>query len=177
MTRDGNRWLMRFNQLDRITELEPGHHLKATKCLSLSEQYLHDHFPLFPVMPGVLMLEALYQAASWLIRSSEDFANSMVVLHEARNIKFQDFVSPGNQLDVYVEILKQNDREVHVKAIGTIGDKTAVNGRLVLHRFNLENEYGEPAEVDKTVGGSHQKIFRLLSAGLKTSETAETTAG
>lgn len=168
---------MRFNQLDRITELEPGHHLKATKCLTLSEQYLHDHFPLFPVMPGVLMLEALYQASAWLIRSSEEFANSMVVLHEARNIKFQDFVSPGNQLDVHVEILKQDDRAVHVKAVGKIGDKTAVNGRLVLHRFNLEDEYNEPPEMDQTVSGSHQKIFRLLSAGLKAGETAETTAG
>lgn len=160
---------MRFNQLDQITEIQPGHHLRARKCLTLSEQYLHDHFPLFPVMPGVLMLEALYQAAAWLVRSSEDFENSMVVLHEARNIKFQDFVAPGKQLDVYVEILKQNDREVQVKAIGTIGDKTAVNGRLVLHRYNLENEFGEPAGIDKTVTTSHKKIFRLLTSELEKS--------
>lgn len=167
---------MRFNQLDQIIELQPGHHLRAIKCLSLSEQYLHDHFPLFPVMPGVLMLEALYQAGAWLIRSSEEFANSMVVLHEARNIKFQDFVSPGNQLDVYVEILKEKDREVQLKVLGTIDGKTAVNGRLVLHRFNLEQEFGEPAAVDATVNQSHQKIFRLLTAGLKKDAQQPSTA-
>ena len=166
---------MRFNLLDQIIELEPGHHLRAIKCLSLSEQYLHDHFPLFPVMPGVLMLEALYQAGAWLVRSSEGFTHSMVVLHEARNIKFQDFVSPGNQLDVYVEILKENGREVQLKVLGTIGDKTAVNGRLVLHRFNLEQESGESALVDATVNRSHQKVFRLLTAGLN-KRTADSTS-
>lgn len=167
---------MRFNQLDQITELEPGHHLRAKKCLTLSEQYLHDHFPLFPVMPGVLMLEALYQAAAWLVRSSEDFKHSMVVLHEARNIKFQDFVAPGHQLDVYVEIAKQNDREVHVKAIGTIGEKTAVNGRLVLHRYTLEDEFGEPPGVDQTVNTSHQKIYRLLTPDLETTVSQDVPA-
>ena len=59
---------MRFVLIDRIVEVRPGQSLVAVKNLSLAEEYLADHFPGFPVMPGVLMLEALTQAGAWLIR-------------------------------------------------------------------------------------------------------------
>ena len=74
---------MRFSLVDRITELSEGKHITAIKVLTLAEEYLADHFPRFPVMPGVMMLEAMYQASAWLIRKSEDFAHTMVVLREA----------------------------------------------------------------------------------------------
>jgi len=78
---------MYFSLIDKIDSLEPGKRIVATKSLSLAEEYLQDHFPNFPVMPGVLMLEALTQASAWLIRVSEDFSHSIVVLKEARNVK------------------------------------------------------------------------------------------
>src|SRR5438045_4046552 len=78
---------MRFVLVDRITELHPGQSLVAVKNLSLAEEYLADHFPGFPVMPGVLMLEAMTQAGAWLIGAREDFAHSAVLLKEARNGK------------------------------------------------------------------------------------------
>ena len=53
---------MRFTLIDRITELKPGVSITAVKGLTLAEEYLQDHFPRFPVMPGVLMLEAMFQA-------------------------------------------------------------------------------------------------------------------
>ena len=64
---------MRFSQIDRILEMQPGERLTAVKTLSLSEEYLKDHFPRFPVLPGVLMLEAAFQAAMYLVRYQEDF--------------------------------------------------------------------------------------------------------
>ena len=94
---------MRFTQIDRIVSLKNGESVKAVKCLSLSEDYLADHFPRFPVMPGVLMLEAIYQASMFLVRSTDDFQHSMVVLKETRNLKFQGFVQPGDQLVVSAE--------------------------------------------------------------------------
>ena len=63
---------MRFSLIDRIVELEPGERVTATKSLTMAEEYLADHFPHFPVMPGVLMLEAMTQAGAWLVRVSED---------------------------------------------------------------------------------------------------------
>ena len=90
--------VMRFRLIDRITQLEPGQHIEAVKRLHATERYLEDHFPRFPIMPGVLMLETMYQAAHWLVRKTEDFAHSMVVLKEARNVKFSGFVKPGQRL-------------------------------------------------------------------------------
>ena len=87
--------VMRFTLLDRVTAVEPGKSITAIKTLSLSEEYLADHFPCFPVMPGVLMLEAMTQAAAWTIRLGEDFAHSIVVLRQAKNVKYGDFVEPG----------------------------------------------------------------------------------
>ena len=54
---------MRFTLLDRIVEVEPGKSITAVKAVSLSEEYLADHFPRFPVLPGVFMLEAMTQAS------------------------------------------------------------------------------------------------------------------
>src|SRR5215210_1607012 len=111
---------MRFCLLDRILELEPGRRVKGAKRLRPDEDYLSDHFPRFPVMPGVLMLEAMYQASAWLVRQSEGFAHSMVVLKEARNIKYADFVTPGKALVVTAEILKQDESLTMLKTQGTI---------------------------------------------------------
>jgi 3-hydroxymyristoyl/3-hydroxydecanoyl-(acyl carrier protein) dehydratase len=91
---------MRFSLLDRVLEIEPGRSITAVKAVTLSEEYLADHFPRFPVLPGVLMLEAMTQAAAWTIRLGEDFAHSIVVLRAARNVKYGDFVEPGKTLTV-----------------------------------------------------------------------------
>lgn len=132
---------MRFCLLDRIVELEPGVRVKAVKKLRPEEDYLKDHFPRFPVMPGVLMLEAMYQASAWLVRQTEGFEHSVVILKEARNIKYADFVTPGKELVVTAEILKQDSSLTTLKAQGTIDGNMAVNGRLVLDRFNLADRY------------------------------------
>src|SRR6476620_11982838 len=100
---------MQFCLLDRILELQPGLRVTAVKRLRPDEDYLRDHFPRFPVMPGVLMLEAMYQASAWLVRQSEGFAHSVVVLKEARNITYSDFVTPGKEREVTAEIFKQDE--------------------------------------------------------------------
>src|SRR5215471_13824250 len=128
---------MRFKLLDRIIDLKPGVSITAVKGLSLAEDYLADHFPLFPVMPGVFMLEAMTQASAWLIRVSEDFKHSMVVLREARNVKYADFVAPGQTLTVTAEILSQTERETKLKVQGAVDGKLNVSARLVLGRYNL----------------------------------------
>ena len=70
---------MKFVLLDRIVALSPGERIRAVKAVTATEEYLADHFPSFPVLPGVLMLEALAEAASWLVRVSQDFACSIVL--------------------------------------------------------------------------------------------------
>ena len=83
---------MRFNLLDQILEVKPGQSLRAVKNLTLGEEYLADHFPTFPVMPGVLMLQTLVEAGAWLLRLSEDYRHSVIVLREVKNIKYGNFM-------------------------------------------------------------------------------------
>jgi 3-hydroxyacyl-[acyl-carrier-protein] dehydratase len=139
---------MRFALIDRITELDLGSRLTATKGLTLSEEYLQDHFPLFPVMPGVLMLEALFQASAWLVRLSEDFAHSVVQLREAKNVRFADFVEPGQLLTVRTTLQRQDEQFSWLQAEGQLEERGAVKARLVLERFNLADRGLDVRETD-----------------------------
>ena len=71
---------MRFTLIDRIDAHQPGKFLRGCKFLALGEEYLADHFPRFPVMPGVLMLQCLTEAAAWLWRTTSGFQHSVIVL-------------------------------------------------------------------------------------------------
>ena len=64
---------MKFVLIDKITALDSGKSLTAVKSVSLAEEYLADHFPAFPVLPGVLLLEGLIESASWLVREHQKF--------------------------------------------------------------------------------------------------------
>src|SRR5215218_10840545 len=98
---------MRFNLIDRVQAWETGKSLAASKNLTLGEEYLADHFPTFPVMPGVLMLQALVEAGAWLLRLSEDYAHSVIVLREVKNIKYGTFMEPGKQMRIHVELAER----------------------------------------------------------------------
>ncbi len=153
---------MRFSQLDRITELHPGVRIAAEKTLLADETYLQDHFPRFPVMPGVLMLEAMYQAAAWLARRSEGFANTVVVLKEARNVKYYDFVAPGQTLVVTAEIAKWEEQTTSFKAQGTVEGRLAVGARLVLDRYCIGERYPHRGVTDDYTRCELRKVFDRL---------------
>ncbi|MDZ4819606.1 MAG: 3-hydroxyacyl-ACP dehydratase FabZ family protein [Planctomycetota bacterium] len=165
---------MRFTLLDRITQLEPGVRIEAVKNLSLAEEYLADHFPLFPVMPGVLMLEAMTQAGAWLIRAGEDFAHSMVVLSEAKNVKYADFVKPGQTLTVSAEILSQDEHETRLKAQGFIAGVPTVSARLVLRRYNRATTHPVYAVSDEATRLGMRRLFAILYPSYQPDATSAT---
>src|SRR5438445_8973806 len=88
-------------------------------------------------MPGVLMLEALTQAGAWLVRDMEDFAHSVIVLKQAKTIKYGSFVEPGRQLQLRVEVVEHGERDTTFKGKGMVEDQVMVQGRFTLTRFNL----------------------------------------
>ena len=128
---------MFFSLIDRIESLVPGNSVVATKSLTLAEEYLRDHFPKFPVMPGVLMLEALTQASAWLVRVTDDFAHSIVVLKGAKNVKYGKFVKPGQTIRITANIVEWTDTTVTLKAEGAVDDQTTLRAQLTLIRYNL----------------------------------------
>lgn len=151
---------MRFRQLDSITELQPGRRIVARRTLRAEEDYLLDHFPHFPVMPGVMMLEATYQAAMWMVRTGEDFAHPLVMLREARSVKFADFLAPGETLEVIAETLREDGPLVTVKALARKGDRTTVSARLILERRNTGAE--PRLELDHDIRSRVRKQFSEL---------------
>ncbi|MBA4019522.1 MAG: beta-hydroxyacyl-ACP dehydratase [Pirellula sp.] len=153
---------MRFTLVDKVVELEPGRRIVAIKNLSLAEEYLADHFPGFPVMPGVFMLEAMTQASAWLIRAGEDFANSQVTLKEARNVKYASFVEPGQTLTITAEVISQDEHTTKLKAQGMVGDVQTVSGRLVLERYNLADADPTKEVTDGVVRHKMRELFALL---------------
>lgn len=139
---------MRFCLLDEITELRLGRSITATKRLRPDEDYLKDHFPKFPVMPGVLMLEAMFQASAWLVRATDAFEHPYVVLQEARSVKYASFLMPNQILTVSAEISKHEAVTTKLKVQGTVEGVVAVSGRLVLERFTLSDRYPNDGSID-----------------------------
>lgn len=156
---------MRFVLIDRILEVTPGQSLVGVKNLTLAEEYLADHFPGFPVMPGVLMLEALTQAGAWLIRETEDFAHSVIVLKTAKTIKYGSFVEPGRQLQIRVQILEHGATETTFKGEGIIDDQVMVKGRFTLTRYNLRDKNPSLVGTDASIVASLRDLHATLRKG------------
>ena len=157
---------MKFNLIDKIEHLSDTR-IVGVKYVSLAEEYLADHFPTFPVLPGVMMLEAVTQAAGWLLHRRTDFARSMAVLKEARNVKYGNFVAPGEALRVEVELLKQTDGGATFKAAGSVlqggGAATpAVQARVELAYFNLADRNPALAEIDRRLVEHHHRRWAVL---------------
>lgn len=153
---------MRFSLIDRVVELHPGSRITAVKSLSLAEEYLADHFPRAPVIPGVFMLEGLTQASAWLIRASEDFAHSMVTLKEVRGVKFANFVEPGQTMQITAEIIGQNENDTRLKAQAAVNGSPTVSARLVLVRYNLADRDPTRAANDVYLVGKLRELFAIL---------------
>jgi len=153
---------MKFILIDRITELVPGERITAVKALSRAEEYLSDHFPRFPVMPGVLMVEAMIQAAAWLIRVTEDYAHSMLQLAEARNVTYKSFVSPGQVFELSVEAKEIGPRSSRFVGAGRCGQTEMVKAHLALRHFNLADEEPGLETVDQRLIASARQQIELL---------------
>jgi 3-hydroxyacyl-[acyl-carrier-protein] dehydratase len=128
---------MRFILIDKVISLESGKLIKAVKGVSLAEEYLADHFPAFPVLPGVLLLEGLIESASWLVREAENFAHSMILLEEARNVKYKSFVAPGAQIEYTVEAKTIEENISSFTGFGESGGEQIVEAKFGLRHFNL----------------------------------------
>lgn len=153
---------MRFNLVDRIVELHPGRAIRVVKNLTLGEEYLADHFPTFPVMPGVLMLHMLVEAGAWLVRASEDFKHSIIVLREAKNVKYGTFMEPGRRLEAVVEMVEQTDTLSSFKAKGEVEGVSTVSARLTLGRSNLRDRNPAWQEFDQRLVQHLRNRYMLL---------------
>jgi len=146
---------MRFQLIDQIVDVEPGKRLRAVKHLTLGEEYLADHFPTFPVMPGVLMLQTLVEAGAWFLRIQEDFRYSVITLREAKNVKYGHFMQPGRSMQVSVELAEEAEspegKLASFKGKGEVEGTATVSARLTLVRYNLRDRNPAWRELDEQI--------------------------
>ena len=154
---------MRFILIDKVVSLEAGKQIKAVKNVSLSEEYLADHFPTFPVLPGVLLLEGLIESASWLVRKSENFTHSMILLEQARNVKYKSFLAPGAQIQYTIDAKTIEENVSSFVGIGVSHDQRIVEARLGLRHFNLADDDSAMAAVDAQVIENLKERWKLLA--------------
>ena len=155
---------MKFNLIDKVESLSD-EKIVAVKYVTLAEEYLADHFPTFPVLPGVLMLEAITQAAGWLLHHRSKFGKSMAILREAKNVKYGSFVAPGNYLRVEVDFLKATDAGAAFKASGSVNEAAALSARVELAYFNLAEKQPELASLDARMTEHNRARWNVLHHG------------
>jgi len=111
------------------------------------------------------MLEALFQASCWLVRSTENFDHSVLTMKEARNVKFADFMSPGQTLTITAEFVKIESDTVTIKAFGTKGETVAVSARLIIGKTSLEKSDVELVHLDEFMRESMRERLEQLMIG------------
>lgn len=138
---------MRYGLIDRIVELDRGKRIVAVRAVTLAEEYLADHFPTFPVLPGVLMLEALAEAAAWLVRDAQSFVCGVVLLREAKNVTYKNFVRPGEVLRLEVGCRRLERDESDFEGAGFSQGREVVRARLGLRHFPVgQSPWGKTGE-------------------------------
>jgi 3-hydroxyacyl-[acyl-carrier-protein] dehydratase len=126
---------LRYNLVDSVLEQAPDR-IRTLKQVTAAEEYLADHFPGYPILPGVLMLEVFAQSARIML---EDAAGGAVVLGGVKALKYGAMVKPGEALEVEVLLLKGPDESGawSCKGTGTVrggslDGETAVSGRFTM---------------------------------------------
>lgn len=159
---------MRFHLVDRILALEPGKQIRMVKNLTLAEEYLADHFPRFPVMPGVLMLQTLVESASWLVRLTEDFGHSVIALREVKNVKYGNFMEPGKSLVTTVEWIESDGPQslVTFKGKGEMDGQSTVSARFTVTRYNLRDRDPALAGIDERIVRQLREHYLILSGAV-----------
>ncbi|SCH64076.1 MULTISPECIES: 3-hydroxyacyl-ACP dehydratase FabZ [unclassified Romboutsia] len=114
-----------FFMIDRVEEVVEGKSAKGYKNVTINENFFNGHFPEYPVMPGVLILEALAQMGAICILSMDSFKGKIGFLVGADKVRWKRQVIPGDKLDLEIEIIRLKGN------IGVGKGKATVNGNLV----------------------------------------------
>ena len=153
---------MKFILIDKVVRLNSPNEIETIKSVSLAEEYLADHFPVFPVLPGVLLLEGMIESAAWLVRESQNFAKSMVLLEQAKNVRYKSFAAPGKQIKYCLKAKVIEENVSSFTGMGTCGDEVIVEAKLTLRHFNLADENAKMISVDAEVIENMKQRWKLL---------------
>jgi 3-hydroxyacyl-[acyl-carrier-protein] dehydratase len=119
-----------FLLLDEVVELEPGSHVVARKTVREDEWYLAGHFPGRPVMPGVLIVEAMAQAGAVAVLSEEENRGRLALFAGIDDVRFKRIVEPGDELELRCELERVRGPIGKGKASAHVDGELAARGTL-----------------------------------------------
>jgi 3-hydroxyacyl-[acyl-carrier-protein] dehydratase len=141
---------MRFLLVDSILELETGARAVGVKNIAMSEDFLADHFPDRPIMPGVLILESLVQLADWIVREASGF-EELGILEGLDRIKFRRVTRPGDQLRLEVGLVSSSDGRYEFDGRAYCADALSASAKIMLTGAPL-GDYIDPEEARASLG-------------------------
>lgn len=127
-----------FLLVDKIVELEPGKRAVGIKNVTINEPFFQGHFPGNPIMPGVLMVEALAQVAGVTMLSLEEYQGKLGVFTGIDEVRFKRQVVPGDTLRMEVEILAVKRNIAKVQAAAYVGEEVACKGELMFALIDVK---------------------------------------
>jgi 3-hydroxyacyl-[acyl-carrier-protein] dehydratase len=149
---------MRYLLIDRITEWNARELIAGIKNVAMTEDFLEFHFPRNPVMPGVLLLEAMAQLSGWLEAVSSEF-RYWFLLTRVQRCKFYGFAFPGDQVRLEVKRVRETETgQIHYSGTGAVEGKKKIIAEFEGELIPLE-KIEDPAEQDR--------LFRLLTRRVK----------
>ncbi len=121
-----------FLLVDRVIELVPGKHILAYKNVSINEPFFQGHFPNEPIMPGVLVCEALAQAGIIFAKNTDtSLKERLIVFAGLDKVRFRHPVNPGDRLDLRLELIKQKRNIWKMQGTATVGETICVEAVLM----------------------------------------------
>jgi 3-hydroxyacyl-[acyl-carrier-protein] dehydratase len=124
---------MRYYLIDKVTELAVGERARGVKCVTLTDDVVHDHFPDFPMLPGALIVEAAAQLSGFLLEMSFNRPDQPIVralLVQILRAKFHEPVGPGDRLEIVTSIDASREASAQTAFVATAGGKEAARGTL-----------------------------------------------
>jgi 3-hydroxyacyl-[acyl-carrier-protein] dehydratase len=134
---------MRFFLVDRVDELKPGELIRGVKNVTLSEDFLQDHFPSLPLFPGTLMIEALAQLGGCLVEATFNQSDDDIrraILAQVDRAKFQEAVRPGDQLKIVCRLVSMLEGAAQVKGEASVGEREVARATLIFALRTVESE-------------------------------------
>jgi len=147
-----------FLLIDRIVEFEPAKRLVAIKNVSINEPFFQGHFPGHPIMPGVLVVEAMAQAGGVIMLAGmPDRHEKLVVFTGIERAKFRRPVTPGDQLRIEVDVLSFRPRAGRIQGVALVDGKKACEAVLTCQVVTREREQRAHGDSDEDAPSAEDK--------------------
>jgi 3-hydroxyacyl-[acyl-carrier-protein] dehydratase len=152
---------MRYFLVDKVTELVPGERIRGLKCVSLSDETLHDHFPDFPVLPGALIVEAAAQLAGFLLEATFNRADRPILralMVQIQDARFYETVGPGDTLELEARVESRLEAAAQASVEARVGTTRVARCQLTFVMKAIESE---------RVHEQRRYVYRLWTRDLK----------